>query len=366
MEYRPSRPGDPAAIDAVSIAVSIRSWPRYLWREWCFLRAVGARFRIRFLLLVVMLLSGAVLFLRLDPTLDGDRFKALYYTWGLIFNQPQGDIPDSTTLKVMYFLVPLVGLWVFVDAIVDFGMLLRDRRRHEHDWCKTMAHASSNHIILIGFGKLGYRTFLLLRKLGESVVVIERSAANQFLDDVRRDGSPLFIGDARREALLEDANIRTARSIILATNDDLANLEIALDARRMNPNVRVVMRMFDQNMADKIRDGFNIHIAMSQSAMAAPAFATAAIDRANLNSMVVSDRLVVMQSWQVGPGGPLAGKTIGELMSAHGIGIVEHRRAAGEARLFPSPETVLQAGDRLLVQGAIERLMEIAAGFAVS
>jgi voltage-gated potassium channel len=360
MDSRPSRPGHPAAIDAISSARGGKSWLRWAWREWCFIRAVGVRFRARFALMAGMLVVGAALFLQLDPSLKGDRFKALYYTWALIFNQPQGEIPESGYLKAMYLLVPLVGLWVFVDAIVDFGLLLRDRRRHEHDWCRTMTHSMSNHIVLIGLGKLGYRTFVLLRKLGENVVVVERSGQNQFLEDVRRDGSPLFVGDARREALLEDANIRDAKSIILATNDDLANLEIALDARKLNPNVRVVMRMFDQNMADKIRDGFSIHIAMSHSAMAAPAFATAAIDRANLNSMVVSDQLVVMQRWAVEPNGALAGKTIGDLMNEYGVCIVEHTDSNGAKRLFPAPGATLRAGDEILVQGALQALAKTA------
>ncbi|PJF24743.1 MAG: hypothetical protein CUN53_16300, partial [Phototrophicales bacterium] len=62
-----------------------------------------------------------------------------------------------------------------------------------------------------GFGKLGYRIFLVLRKLGEPVVVIERDAHNQFLEEVRRDGSPLLVGDARREALLAAAACRPHR-----------------------------------------------------------------------------------------------------------------------------------------------------------
>ena len=74
----------------------------------------------------------------------------------------------------------------------------------------------------------------------------------------------------------------------------------------MQPGIRVVLRMFDQNMADKIREGFNIHIAMSQSAMSAPAFAGAAIDRSIMNSYAMGDQYVVMQRWVVREGEPPA------------------------------------------------------------
>src|SRR5205823_6818205 len=108
------------------------------------------------------------------------------------------------------------------------------------------------------------------------------------------------------------------------------NLEIALDARRVQPGIRVVMRMFDQNMADKIRDGFNIHIAMSQSAMAAPAFASAAIDRSIISSIAVGDQLVVMQRWRVQEGGPLFGRSVGEVMTELRVGIAEYRPQGGQ------------------------------------
>jgi hypothetical protein len=105
--------------------------------------------------------------------------------------------------------------------------------------------------------------------LGEEVCVIERNPENQFLEDIRRDGSPLFVGDARRGAYLADANVATAKSIILVTNHDLTNLETALDASRINPQIRVILRIFDQNMADKIREGFNIQGATERPAIAA-------------------------------------------------------------------------------------------------
>src|SRR5690606_14406489 len=107
-------------------------------------------------------------------------------------------------------------------------LMIRDRKRNEREWCRAMCEALRDHVILVGLGRLGFRTYTLLRRLGVPVVVIERDASNQFLEDVRRDGTPLLIGDARREILLNDANARRARSIILATTDDLANLECAL------------------------------------------------------------------------------------------------------------------------------------------
>jgi Trk K+ transport system NAD-binding subunit len=222
-----------------------------------------------------------------------------------------------------------------------------------------LAKSFHNHIILVGFGKLGYRIFHLLRKLDEPVVVLERDATNQFLEELRKDGSPLLVGDARREALLEEANIAQAKSIILATDDDLANLEIALDAQRLAPNVRIVMRMFDQNMADKTRSGFDIDMAMSQAALAAPTFATSAVAPAIVGSFVVGRNLVAMQRWLVRGGGPLDGLTVGEVTQRLGFGVAEFHRPPGQAILFPAHDTRLLPGDGIILQGPLRELEDL-------
>jgi len=331
-----------------------------IWREWCFARVVLSHVRWRILWLVLMLAIGGTLFKTLEPEKEFTYIQAMYNTWSLIFGEPPEAFPrHSLVLQSLFFLVPALGLMIIVEGLVDFALVLRDRRRSERSWCLTMSKSLSDHIVLVGLGRLGFQTFRLLRKLGESVVVIERSAENQFLEDVRRDGSPLFICDARREAILEDVGIVKARSIILATTDDLANLEIALDARRLAPGIRVVLRMFDQNMADKIRGGFDIHLAMSQAALSAPTFGMAAVEPSIVSSLVVNDELVVMQRWEVKEGGPLCRKTVAQVLTEKGFSVVSREPKSGAVQLFPAPDTTLMPGDHLLVQGPYERLRDL-------
>ena len=326
-----------------------------LWREWCFVRAVGRRRRASLFVLFALLAGGAGLFRFFehhDPPLS--FLKAMFYTWSLVFGQPPEPFPESGVLQGLFFLVPIIGLTVIIEAIVEISQMLRDRRRNEETWCKIMASSMKDHILLVGLGRLGIRTFHILRRLGHDVVVLERNGDAPFLDEVRRDGSPILIGDARREAFLVDANVADARSIVLATTDDLANLEIALDARRLNPKIRVVMRMFDPNMAEKVKEGFQIRTVMSAASLAAPAFAVAALERDIVSSSVVDDTLVVTRRWTATKGAPITGRTVADLMRDYGIGIVERKAKGGASRLFPPPETRIDEGDVLLVQGAFD------------
>lgn len=262
-------------------------------------------------------------------------------------------------MQFLYFLVPVLGLTVLVEAIVEVSHLVRDRRRGETERCRIMANSMENHVVLVGLGKLGIRVFHLLRAMGTRVVAIERDPLGEFLEDVRHDGSPLFVGDARREAFLVDAGIARARSLILATDDDLANLEIALDARRLKPKIRVVLRMFDPNMAAKVSEGFQIRSVLSSSDLSAPAFAVAALEKNIVASTLIDGVLVVTQRCVVAPKSPAAGRSVGELTRAHGVGVVERRPKSGEARLFPDPDTRIEAGDEILVQGPFDVLERV-------
>lgn len=332
-------------------------WRFRIWREWCFAHAVIRHRGMSLVMLGALLLTGGALFVWLEPEKNHELPTAVYYTFSLIFGEPPEEFPKSVVLKLMFFLVPLIGLSIILEAIVEVGSMIRDRQRGERTWCRIMAASMSDHVVIVGFGRLGFRTFMLLRKLGKRVVVVESDPQNQFLAEVRADGSPFLIGDARRERILEEANVEHASAIILATSDDLANLEIALDSRKLNPDIRVVMRMFDQNMADKIADGFNIHIAMSQSSLAASTFATAAVEPDIVSSTIVDNQLIVMQRWICRAGGPLSGKTVAQVTSHMGLGVVE-RCPAGEdlVQLFPTHDTEIRAGDRLIVQGTFQKL----------
>jgi hypothetical protein len=59
--------------------------------------------------------------------------------------------------------------------------------------------------------------------------------------------------------------------VVALINDDLVNLEIGLNARSLQPRIRVVLRIFDRETAGEIRRQFNIHYAVSSSAIAAEA-----------------------------------------------------------------------------------------------
>lgn len=332
-----------------------------LWGEWCFVKVCAKHIWRRLLLMLAILLVGAFCFHTLEPAVDGERsfLRSFFQTFALAFGEPPAEFPTSGIDRALCFIIPILGLTIIVEGIIDFSLILRDRRRFERSWCTMLAASYKDHIIIIGLGRLGYRVFMTLRRLGHPVIVITQPGEEQFVEEVRRSGSPIILGDARQEALLEEANVAAARSIVVATSDDLTNLECALDARRINPAIRVVLRMFDQNMADKVGEGFNIRMAMSQSAISAPTFATCAVAPATVNSFVLGDQLVAMQRWLVRGGGPFDGLSVADVLGRHRVTIVELTRADQASQICPGPEVVLTPGDGLMIQGPVTILEKL-------
>ncbi len=139
-----------------------------------------------------------------------------------------------------------------------------------------MASRISGHVIVCGVDHLGIRTVRELRLRDERVVVI---APAGLPTDVRGlDEIPVVTGDPRAEATLGDAGIAAATALVLTLEDDHANLDIALTAQDLNPSLRIVIRMFDAELGSHLRELFPDAVVLSSSALAAPAFVSAALD----------------------------------------------------------------------------------------
>jgi Trk K+ transport system NAD-binding subunit len=162
------------------------------------------------------------------------------------------------------------------------------------------------------------------------------------------EGFALFLGDARDDKLLRQANITAATAIILTTNDDLTNVSIALEARQLNPKIRVVVRLFDQQLGAHLEKGAGIHRALSTSALAAPAFVGAALGDTARGSFETREGVCVIEDRTVKADSPEMGRPLGEWSSASGWSVVGLCRG-GLWQVENLGPIVLQAGDVLAV-----------------
>ena len=147
----------------------------------------------------------------------------------------------------------------------------------------AVASVMNQHIVLVGLGHLGYRVAQKLHEMGENVAVLEINLGTHTTAAARDMGIHVIQSDARQPGALESANIKDARTIILASQNDAMNLQIALKARTLNPKIQVVIRIFAEDFAHALQDHFGF-IALSATEMAAPVFAAAAAPNAARNA----------------------------------------------------------------------------------
>jgi hypothetical protein len=187
-----------------------------------------------------------------------------------LFAQTIFSPPETWYLALLDGVYPLIGFGLVGEGVVRLGLLIVSRQHGEKEWMKVMASTHRDHVVLCGLGHLGYRILQQLKAAGEPVVAIEVDPTCRFLAEAKASGTPVLVRDMKDDEALREAGIAHARVVVIASNDDLANLEVALDARRLNPQIRVVMRLFDQRIADKFKDVKLIDEAFSAAALAAP------------------------------------------------------------------------------------------------
>lgn len=208
-------------------------------------------------------------------------------------------------------------------------------------------------IVLCGFGRMGVGVLDTLHAAGLPVVVIDTICQP---GDARLRGARLVQGDCRRREVLEQAGVATARGVLLLTSDDLLNVSTALTVRGLNRDVRIVVRMFNQNLLGRLGQAVHHVFALSTSLLTAPILAMTALTGQALGTFRLDDssaglRQLVEET--VGPTSPARDHAIATVEADHGVTAVAHLPAAGDDRLLLAVdrEARLAAGDRLVVYG---------------
>jgi Trk K+ transport system NAD-binding subunit len=208
----------------------------------------------------------------------------------------------------------------------------------------------TDHIVLVGLGNVGTRVLRQLIDLGLEVVAIDRVVGARGAKVAEQHGVPFIVGDAALEETLRAASIGTAKALVVVSTDDVTNLQAALNARAARSDVRVVLRLFDDDFARRVQNAFNINISRSVSRLCAPAFAAAMLDRDVLATIPVDRHALLVATVRVLPGSPLDGarlRSADRPLSVRTIGLT----APGTewVQWTPDPAHRLVPGDRILV-----------------
>jgi len=328
--------------------------------------AILREFRWTLAIFFAFVAAGTVLFAITPHDALGHRRPSLllaaYCTWMAMLAQPVYNPPETWYLTAITGIYPVLGFVLIGEGIVRLALLMVSRRQGEREWMRVMASTYRDHVILCGLGHLGYRILQQLTVAGVSVVVLEKNKAGRFVSKAKEETStPILIRDMKEDQALLDAGVRHARAVVIATNDDMANLEVALDSRRLNPGIRVVMRLFDQEIASKLAGALSVDVAFSSSSLAAPMVAAMSLETKVLSSSVIAGTPHVTCEFTVAGDSPLAGKRVDHIEQGYSARVLARLPKGGPPQSPPSPAMVVEAEDTLVVHTAAAQLATLSA-----
>ncbi|MFJ7075674.1 NAD-binding protein [Streptomyces sp. NPDC098781] len=201
------------------------------------------------------------------------------------------------------------------------------------------------HVVLLGLGKIGTRVLTRLRELHIPVVCVEADPDARGLATARRLRVPVVLGDVTQEGVLEAAKIHRSHALLAVTSADTTNLEAALYARSVRPDLRVVLRLYDDDFATAVyrtlRAAHPHASTRSRSVthLAAPAFAGAMMGRQILGAIPVERRVLLFAAVDVAGHPQLEDRTVGAAFRPGAWRVLAlDRTSAQERREEPAAE----------------------------
>ncbi|MDT0307142.1 NAD-binding protein [Streptomyces sp. DSM 44917] len=223
----------------------------------------------------------------------------------------------------------------------------------------------SGHVVLLGLGKIGTRVLARLRELGIPVVCVEEDVQARGVPLARRLRVPVVLGDVTQEGVLEAAKIHRARALLAVTSSDSTNLEAALYARTVKPELRVSLRLFDDDFATAVYRTLRaahpeaLTRSRSVSSLAAPAFAGAMMGRQIIGALPVERKVLLFAALEAAGRPELEGRTVAEAHRPGAWRVLAMTIAGGTTVWEPHPGYVLRPADRVVLAATRRGLAQL-------
>ena len=109
---------------------------------------------------------------------------------------------------------------------------------------------SEGHVVIAGAGVIGEYVAKVLKSLNLPFVLVE--VDHRRVVDLRKHYDRVIFGDVSHTSILEAAGISTAKLLILSLSDSAAIPKALLDAKKLSPNLPVVVRLDESEKAKEI------------------------------------------------------------------------------------------------------------------
>jgi len=276
-------------------------------------------------------------------------------------------VPSNDSSRILSIFMVLAGLTIFayVAAVLVEGIArgvftgaLAERRR------RRMIDKLRDHYIICGYGRVGRRVADVFRESGVDYVVLDFNP--EVLEAARERGDLYIDGNGTNDYDLAAVGLARARGLVASSDSDVDNLYITVSAKSERPDLLVVARASDQDVADKLLRAGADRVVQPYSAagremgiLVLKPQVAAFLDAASIagGHDLHFEELGVTQDCDA------AGKSIADLHIRERTGalIIALRKSDGTFDTTPDPEAVLDVGDVMIAVGTAEELRKLEA-----
>ena len=303
-------------------------------------RLVWHKFGLSFTILLLVVTAGFLLLAQANYSMSDVFYLTLMSLTGSALTNPKLGGAE----KVSQVLLTLDGMALIpVITTLVVGARLTGSVR-------GAPKPPGDHVIVVGLGNVGTSVVGQLHDLGYAVVCIDNRPDAPGIPLARQLGLPVIVGDATREPTLRSAGLDDCLSLVSVTSADVVNLETALTARALREDLRIVLRLTDDDLAERVQKSIGNTVSRSVSYLAAPAFATAMLEHQVLRTIAVGRHVLLIADIVIDDQEGLAGSTVAQT-EADGQSRILAAQVAGAPGLDWSLARGyrLAPGDRLIV-----------------
>ena len=262
----------------------------------------------------------------------------------------------------------------------------RSYLKQRHQRAKNIFHASrelDNHVIIIGYGRIGQNVASFLRQEGIEYVGLDLDPI--VVREAYEAGERVYYGDATHVSMLRAAGVKRARAMIITSADTYTATRIIETARSRNELLPIIVRTVDELHLEELEQAGATRVVPEklESSMMLATHMLEILDMPAQEIIDIIDKTREEHYYQLrgyfhgaeaesveeiandhyrhhtvvlSPGCSAIGKSIEDLhLDALGVNILTLRR--GDIRGDePAATTTLRQGDALLLEGGNEEL----------
>lgn len=157
------------------------------------------------------------------------------------------------------------GDYVMFGLVLGMVNLELFRKYNPRKTCEILARRMENHAVVFGYEALGRRIQAFLEKSKVPWVVV--SVNEKDVAELIANEDPVIINAESENDLIAKANIAKARYVFLSDSNNFYNLNILIEARKVNPLCTIVARVLDDHLVG-IYESYGCH-AIATSGLAA-------------------------------------------------------------------------------------------------